>query len=128
MWVFRNDAFVSAVQHRDNADHLMVRARVSGDLERFFGWPLGSDRVATTPEADYLFRTVVSREEMCEALICSVDGIVYANFKDSIPKTKKGNLRHDFYMRVWNAMMAYQRRLRPRSGYWWPGSAGEKGG
>ncbi len=121
MWVFRNDSFVSAVEDRLDRDRLWVRGRVKGDVERFFGWPEGSKRVSTSPEADYLFRARVDREEFTEALIEAVDGITYDNFKGSIPKDKVGNLRHDAYMRVWTAVVALQKKLKPKSHYWFKG-------
>jgi hypothetical protein len=124
MWVFLNNAFVSIVEDRDEADLLWVRARVQGDLERFFK-PIPREWranlvVDTTPEADYLFRSCVPRAWVRAALSSALDGVDYDNFKGSIPKNKMGDVRHTFYMRVWNAMMAYQKSLRPRSGYWQP--------
>jgi hypothetical protein len=118
MWVFRNDAFVSAVQDRKDAGHLWVRGRVAGDVERFMGWRTGDRRVAVTPEGDYLYRARVGREAFTEALICAVDEVTYDNFKGSIAPTKKGNRRHDAYLRVWGVLVDYQTQLVKRSHYW----------
>lgn len=34
MWIFTKDGFFSAVEHRDNSDLLMIRARCREDIER----------------------------------------------------------------------------------------------
>lgn len=125
MWVFRNNSFVSAVEDRADGSLLKVRARVKGDLEAFFEG-VAEVEVERTPEADYLFRTTVTKVVFAEALTHAALGIDYPNFKDSIPKTKVGDRRHDAYMRVWTAMMSLQRLLVPRSGYWSPRGKGWK--
>lgn len=106
MWVFKNNAFVSVVQDRTMPDQLWARARVKGDLERFFD-ELNLD-VIETNDADYRFRTAVSRDEVAQALTSSVEALDYTNFKSSIDATAKGDRRHRAYLRVWQAMMGYQ--------------------
>lgn len=106
MWVFMNDAFVSVVQHWDDADKLMVRARCQGDLERVF-----PDRVADvhwSPTNDYLFRVVVTRPEFDAAMLRETRRIDYPNFKGSVQE----NDRHDAYMAVWSAMHRLQSTRR----------------
>ena len=49
MWVFLNNAFLSIVEHRENQNILLVRARIKGDIERVFPGVM----VHKTPEADY---------------------------------------------------------------------------
>lgn len=106
MWVFTNDAMISAVEDRDDDNILWVRARHGGDLERFFG----DLRVVVkfTPDADYAYRTIVTREDFTQALILAVDKIDYDNFKGSIPQTKAGNRRHDVYLRCWSELKRWQ--------------------
>lgn len=107
MWVFRNNAFVSAVEDRDMPDQLWVRARVRGDIERFFkGCVIGE--VIQTDQADYRFRVVVDRGTFKQALIEAVNELDYDNFKSSIDKGPAGDRRHDWYMRIWSAGMAEQ--------------------
>jgi hypothetical protein len=110
MWIFLNDAFLSVVQHQNNRDSLLVRARVAGDLERV----LPDATVTYTPEDDYAYRTVVTRKEFTEALAHAVEEINYPNFKDSVHESD----RHHAYMDVWNAMRRLQAReesRKPRS-------------
>ncbi len=59
MWTFNKDGFFSAVEHRDNPDQLMVRARCREDIQRLAG-KLAAE-VVHTPEADYAYRIIVSK-------------------------------------------------------------------
>ncbi len=112
MWIFKNDAFVSIVQDWDMPDQLWARARIRGDLERFFD--VTDLPVIETPSADYRFRVVVDREAVKSALICAVDDIDYDNFKSSIAATPVEDERHNAYLKVWSAMMAFQRWVLQR--------------
>lgn len=120
MWVFMNDAFVSIVQDRVNDDLLWVRGRIKGDVEKFFKplppqWRAEVEReVERTPSADYLYRICVPRTWVRTALEAAEQSIDYTNFKNSIPPTKKGDMRHTYYMRVWSAMLAFQHDFKRR--------------
>lgn len=104
MWIFLNDAFLSVVAHTDKPEHLHVRARVAGDLERTF-----PDAVVTeTPHADYRFRADVLRTDVASVLAKRLLAIDYPNFKGSIHHAERA--RHDSYMEVWRTMEAWQRR------------------
>lgn len=113
MWIFLNNAFISAVQHREKPGSVMVRARVAGDLERVF--PRHAKKVERTPGADYLYRLVVHKDTLARALAKAATRIDYANFKDSVEERD----RHDAYMGVWSAMhrLQYQREPRLPIGY-----------
>lgn len=102
MWIFLNDAFMSVVEHRDDSNLLMVRARLPGDLEAVF--PDLAPSVQTTPDADYMFRVVVTRERMMQAMIDEVGRIDYFNFKSSVSDCD----RHDAYLGVWSVMYRAQ--------------------
>lgn len=114
MWVMRNDAFVSVVQDRDMPDQLWCRARLRGDLERFFKRYEDCIEVVQTDDADYRFRCCVDRPMLKQVLSDTVDGIDYTNFKSSIAQGKAGDRRHDWYMKVWSAGMAEQRAEKAR--------------
>jgi len=105
MWVFLNDAFVSAVEHKDDRRLLVVRARVEGDLERFF---TGMDvEVQRHDDRDYLFRTIVTKEDFARRLSARAELIDYPNFKSSVAARDIG--RHEAYLRVWVVMAGLQR-------------------
>lgn len=96
MWIFRNDAFVSIVAHRDRKDILLCRARIGGDLERAFP---GAE-VFTDDSADYRYRALISRTEVCEAISDALREVEYTNFKASV----ESHSRHEAYMKVWSVM------------------------
>ena len=102
MWIFLNDAFLSAVAHTEKPDHIHVRARVRGDIERVFA---GAD-VLETPEGDYRFRADIERAEFARVLAEWAEAIDYPNFKGSV----RERARHDAYMKVWQAMNELQHR------------------
>lgn len=106
MWIFRNDAFVSAVQHESDPACIMLRARVAGDLSRFLGHAVEE---IETPRADYRFRTIVRKEDFAAVLAASVQGINYFNFKDSV-RAKDRSMR---YLEVWHAMYDFQNDRAP---------------
>lgn len=101
MWIFLNDAFLSIVSKDCSPSELLVRARRPGDIEKVFGRRV---KVTRLTDADYLFRAVISREDV-EAAVCrEVQRITYGNFKSSVSDRPL----HDAYMRVWSAMAALQ--------------------
>lgn len=111
MWVTLNNAFVSIVEHRDDPDLLIVRARVEGDIERFFCRYPDRPAVEVNEAADYRFRVTVKREAVEDAMVAAVRRITYPNFKDSI----KAAWRSGLAMRVWSIWHGEQvRRYGPR--------------
>ena len=108
MWVFTNNAFVSAVAHRTRPGFLMVRARVRGDLETFFSCLTSPVEVTETDHADYRFRCVVDKASFLRCLVDTLAAVDYDNFKNSIPHAEVE--RHDAYMGVWSVMLRYQDR------------------
>jgi hypothetical protein len=101
MWIFLSNAFLSVVQHRDDAAMLLVRARLKGDIER----ALPGVESQETPAADYRFRASIPRAKFAARMAELVEDIDYPNFKASVPDRP----RHDAYMRVWEVMLREQR-------------------
>ena len=119
MWIFKNNAFVSIVEDKDWPDALWVRARVAGDLERFFEGTDAALDVIETPDADYRFRVCVSREIAAKAVTTAVESVDYVNFKNSISNDKAGDRRHHAYLDVWRAMFRFQLselKFKPKKG------------
>lgn len=103
MWIFLSNSYLSIVRHRDQPDHLLVRARNKGDIEAVFPYAF----VETTPTGDYLFRAVISESEVADVIKKSVLDIDYDNFKNSIHNSR-------FYsacLKVWFTMNNYQRTV-----------------
>lgn len=111
MWVFLNNAMLSAVAHRNKPGHFMVRARLKGDLERVFP----GATVSRTPSADYVYRCTVSKRKLKDAMEDAIDSIDYPNFKSSIKPADRA--RSTAYHGVWDVMMDAQRKAEPDSGY-----------
>lgn len=110
MWVFLNNAMLSAVAHRDRPGHLMIRARLKGDLEAVFP----GVKVTRTPNADYVYRCVVTRKAFGVAMVAAMDAITYPNFKGSIKPGDRA--RSSAYHGVWDVMMDAQQKAEPDSG------------
>jgi hypothetical protein len=104
MWIFLNDAFLSIVADRDDKTHLLVRARVAGDIERVFP----DATVSHTPRADYAYRASLPRKVVAQVIAGRVEEIAYQNFKNSV----RDHARHDAYMSVWGVMHRYQAHER----------------
>lgn len=114
MWVFLNHAMVSVVAHRTKPAHLLVRARLKGDLQRVFP----GVKVSRTPDADYLYRAVVTRLHVAQVLADLPAAIDYPNFKGSISSARDPHAatRSRAYHRCWDAMMDAQVDLEPGTG------------
>ena len=101
MWVCLRDSFLSIVKKDCKDDELLVRARRAGDIERVFG---KRAKVTRSTDSDYLYRAVISKTLVLDALIAEIDGIDYENFKNEV-------LDHELhlaYIRVWNVMAMMQ--------------------
>ena len=74
-----------------------------GDIEKHF-----PDSITTeTPDADYLYRASIPRQEVATAIARIATGIDYSNFKNSV----KDHRRAKFYAEVWAAMYKMQDEL-----------------
>ena len=107
MWIFLNDAFLSAVQHRDDPDQLVVRARRREDLERTFP----GEPISVSETSDYRYRVFVSKGQFAGMMIGKIADIDYPNFKNSVAEHD----RHDHYARVWGVMHGFQERPKKSS-------------
>ncbi len=80
MWIASTNGFISIVQHWDQKDTLLVRARVVNDLHALFD----SSRILETKDADYRYRAMVKKQEMAIILIKMIKTIDYHNFKNEV--------------------------------------------
>ena len=62
-WLCFNDAFLSVVNHRDDKDMLVVRARRREHLANVFG---KDAQITVTPERDYKYRVIAERKKVAE--------------------------------------------------------------
>lgn len=103
MWIFSKDGFLSAVEHRDNPDKVMIRFRNEGDAGRI-STSLGTD-YTKTPNADYMYRCVTDKQTFATYIAEQALDIDYDNFKNAV---HDGTARDHAYMQVWSAMNSYQ--------------------
>lgn len=119
MWIFTPTAFVSIVAHRSKPGILLVRARLKGDLERMFP----GCKVTETRNADYRFRTELSRGRVIDQVAEQLETMRYDNVKGAIP-TGTGQVHRDrahAMHDVWGVMHKAQTdQLRPRAVNWTP--------
>jgi hypothetical protein len=101
MWVMLSGGFLSIVHKTPCGPHeLLVRARRSGDIEKVFA----DAKVIKDAGSDYLYRAVVPRDVVKQALAAMIDHIDYPNFKDSV----EDRSLHAAYVGVWCAMAGLQ--------------------
>lgn len=106
MWNMTTTGFTSAVQHRDDHDLLMVRARDRISLAKMakdLGYDPGD--VYTDFPSDYPFRIVVAKEEYARWLYEQALSIDYDNFKTRASEDRGGTYVN-FLHRVWSAAHA----------------------
>ena len=100
MWIMTNNSYLSSVSKDCGPAELLVRARRAGDIERVFP----NAEVTLHTNRDYLYRAVLPRDAVKQALAAMIDHIDYPNFKDSV---EDGSL-HAAYASVWCAMAGLQ--------------------
>src|SRR5438874_2053133 len=109
MWLFSKQGFFSVVRHSHRPGHLLVRARLRADadnLARLLSEETGrAFAPLVTPDADYLYRLEVPREDFARVMARLVQELDYPNFKLAV----HGNPDRDrTYGRVWSVMAELQ--------------------
>jgi hypothetical protein len=102
MWMITTQGFYSVVEHRDDPNMMIVRARVKKDLENLKR-QLPDLRVYEDRSADYLYRADVSRDDWMRAAALLAGDVNYPNFKNEVDH-RQGKNRHSIYSRVWGVL------------------------
>lgn len=100
MWLFTKHGFYSIVQHNDDSKLLLVRARVDGDIEKY--WP--KSEIIKGGGTDYLYRATIPRLKVATGVALVVNEIDYPNFKNCIEDKRRG----PYYFSVWDQMASMQ--------------------
>lgn len=113
MWIATTAGFFSAVQHRDDHDQLMIRARSHADLVNLTAVAMGHldvwpPEITETGHADYPYRVTMSRRDWAACVTELIAGVDYDNFKNAVAKTNPKR-SHGPYMQVWSALHAIER-------------------
>ena len=116
MWTMTEIGFFSAVQHRDNPDLLLIRARSKKDLDNLLDFAIESevpdmsdvgDIERTLQGADYPYRLTCTKEAWAVIMAALIGVIDYDNFKNRIAVSNP--TRAHTYGRVWSTMIAVER-------------------
>jgi hypothetical protein len=102
MWLFTETGFVSAVQHRDNPDLLVVRARDRISLEPLTEF--SQTEITTNPLADYPYRTILHKDVFSSWVAAQINFLEYPNFKDQVAVVRGKSFARTLG-RVWATML-----------------------
>lgn len=105
MWLFTTLGSFSVVEHRDERDTLLVRARDRDELKRLIDGYALATRIVETPSADYPFRIAVPKDVFAtQVLPLLAMDINYENFKDACAE-RHGDpaYSHGLLMTIWSA-------------------------
>lgn len=123
MWIHTRLGFFSVVQLDSSDDHLLVRARVSEDLERLAdALGVSHNRIDFNESADYAWRLGLNGEVPKEAFAALVARLVFdIDFTSHVKEelTKPGGShepdRYTWYLSTWSAGMRMQEKRLGRS-------------
>ena len=107
MWIFATHGFLSLVQHENYPYHLLVRGRVKGDIQHYFP----DAKAVRTEKRDYLFRTVLPKEQVARRIARAVEQINYCGAHGTSFKSIVDKRRAPFYLNVWDTMSEMQEAL-----------------
>lgn len=113
MWIFCEQGFFSAVEHREQRDHVLIRARFEGDLERLITRYLPEQKdeliaiIQYTEYADYAYRVKLSKSVFAEITKQIAENINYDNFKNHVHEGHNSK-RDRAYMDCWAALWRAQ--------------------
>jgi hypothetical protein len=111
MWLFTPDGFYSAVQHKDDPDKIMVRARARLHAQKLVDACPDDDKpelVETPPPADYRYRVTVKRETWVYLVAKFAAEIAHTNFKNEAAKRKHPPGYMSSLHGVWSEMLRFQ--------------------
>jgi hypothetical protein len=106
MWIFAQNAFLSIIQPPQPPECLLVRARIEGDIQRFF--PAARPRITDSVNYDYRYRVLMQGNDVAAAIAKNVLRINYTSFKDSVQDKR----RLPYYTAIWNTSYDMQLDLR----------------
>lgn len=96
MWIFTQDGYISVVQHFTPTPgaELLMRSRSAGHLADLLCLVITEEeadaRIQVTPDHDYPYRIVVSRELFGQVVAASMARLDYSNFKGRCSQTLGG--------------------------------------
>ena len=118
MWLITTRGFFSVVQHRDDKEMVLIRARALEDLEslcELAGEVLddaaksgfSDDAIIEIDDADYRYRLITDADSWAEVVSALTAEVTYSNFKSAV--TERDPDRAHVYMDVWADLLQIQR-------------------
>jgi len=107
MWLLTTIGFYSVVQHRDDPDMLIVRARTREDIEALCDRRLPVGDIVAEAGTDYRYRVFCARAEFEEAVAGLVHDLDYPNFKNAVAE-RQGAERAGLYSKIWSLLHRLQ--------------------
>lgn len=105
MWLFGQRGMFSIVQHKDNPEILIVKARMKGDIEQH--WPNAT--IERNEHYDYLYRANLRRNEVAYTIQEMVKAIDYTSYKGELHDRKR---RYPYYLRIWEVLSDMQEMFK----------------
>lgn len=101
MWFCHNKGMISAVQHRDDPETLIVRSRRKEWLADLFP----GEKIHTSAGSDYKYRIFIDRRLFAETVrYWIMNDLKYDNFKNSVEDDEL----YDMYSEIWSVAKGYQ--------------------
>ena len=104
MWLMTTRGFYSVVEHREDDNLLLVRARCKQDIEAL------AELIPVTPvsilDADYAWQIEAPRAQWAAALMALLAEVTYPNFNNAM----RDSDRHDVYLGVWRQLLVLDDR------------------
>lgn len=108
MWLMTQYGFFSVVQHRDNPDQFLVRARVANDLTNLMVLGHFLREIVSLPDANYPYRFTLSREEWENIAHLLAQNVDYPNFEERVHQLPDQTSKNRVYLKVWDTLSALQ--------------------
>lgn len=102
MWLFTETGFVSAVQHRDEPDLLVVRARDRISLVGILDY--ADTEITTNAYSDYPYRVIIHKADFTRWVNDAIKFLEYPNFKNQVAVTRGKKFAHTLG-KVWATML-----------------------
>ena len=115
MWLCTQHGFFSVSLKSE--DEIHVRARMKADLENLRLVmavkmdPAAADWIIhrSAPRADYRWRIVIDRQQLCELLVALAEDLDYSNFKGTIHATPHQAEKSRAYSNLWHDLHQLQK-------------------
>jgi hypothetical protein len=118
MWLITTRGFFSVVQHRDEEEMVLIRARALEDLEslcELAGVVLddaaksgfSADAIIEMDDADYRYRLITDAAAWAEVVGALTGEVTYPNFKSAVGARDRD--RAHIYTDVWADLLEIQR-------------------